>query len=222
MDVIDAMKTRKSIRGFKKDPVPKGLIHKILEAAVRAPSGLNTQPWEFVVATGEKLDKIREEITSLFSQGAFPTYEFLRKPFEGVYRKRQVELGIELYRLMGIAREDKEKRNQWTMHGLRFFEAPCQIVICTDKELQYPLDMIGIGAVCQSICLAALEYGLGTCIADQGIWYEQVWRKYADIPDSKRLVEGITLGYPDWDHQANKLVTAREQVDNITAWLGFE
>lgn len=44
MDVIEALKARKSIRGFKKDPVPKDVLRLILEAAVRAPSGLNTQP----------------------------------------------------------------------------------------------------------------------------------------------------------------------------------
>jgi nitroreductase len=222
VNVIDALKFRKSIRGFKKDQVPKQLIHKVLEAAVRAPSGLNTQPWEFIVASGKTLDNIREECTKLFNEGAIPTYTFLHKPFEGVYRQRQVELGLELYRLMGIAREDKEKRKQWTLHGLRFFEAPCQIIIYTDKELEHPLDMIGIGSVCQSICLAALEYGLGTCIADQGIWYEQVWRKYANMPESKRLVEGISIGYPNDNFPANKLISKREAVDTITTWLGFD
>jgi nitroreductase len=222
MDVIGALKARKRIRGFKPDPVPKEILKNILDAAVRAPSGLNTQPWEFVVAGGDVLNRIRGEITQLFNEGAFPTYEFLRKPFEGIYRQRQVELGMELYRLMGITREDKEKRKQWTLHGLRFFEAPCQIVIYTDRDLQFPLDMIGVGSLCQSICLAALEHGLGTCIADQGIWYEKVWRKHAGIPETKRLIEGIAIGYPDPDHPANKLVTSREAVDNLTTWLGFE
>jgi len=222
LDIIEALKSRRSIRGFKKDPVPKEIVHKILETAVRAPSGLNTQPWEFVVASGQVLNQIREECTNLFNEGAFPSYDMLRKPFEGVYRQRQVDLAKEIFKLMDITREDKEKRKQWMLHGLRFFEAPCQIVVCAEKGLQYPLDMMAIGAVCQSICLAALEYGLGTCIADQGIMYDQVWRKYANIPDSTRLIEGITIGYPDWDFPANKMVTPREPVDNITTWLGFE
>ena len=66
MDVIEAIKTRKSIRGFKKVPVSKETIHKILEAAIRAPSGMNTQPWEFVVAGGKVLELIREECDRLF------------------------------------------------------------------------------------------------------------------------------------------------------------
>ncbi len=181
MDVIKALNSRRSIRGFKKDPVPKDVIHKILEAAVRTPSGMNTQPWEFVVASGKVLDEIREECSKLFNEGSFPTNDMLRKPYEGIYRQRQVDLAMEIFKIIGISREDKEARKKWMLRGFRFFDSPCQIVICAEKEMQYHLDMLGIGAMCQSICLAALDFGLGTCIADQGIMYDQVWRKHAGI-----------------------------------------
>lgn len=221
MNVIEALNSRRSIRGFKKDPVPREIIHKILEAAVRTPSGMNTQPWEFVVAGGKVLDEIREECGRLFSERQIPTNDMLRKPFEGVYRQRQVDLAMEIFKIIGITREDKEARNKWMLRGFRFFESPCQIVICADKEMQYHLDMLGIGAMCQSICLAALEFGLGTVIADQGIMYDQVWRKHANIPESKRLIAGITIGYPDDSFAVNKMITPREPVDKITTWLGF-
>ena len=221
MNVIEALNSRRSIRGFKKDPVPREVIHKILEAAVRTPSGMNTQPWEFVVASGKVLDEIREECGRLFSERQIPTNDMLRKPFEGIYRQRQVDLAMEIFKIIGITREDKEARNKWMLRGFRFFESPCQIVICADKDMQYHLDMLGIGAMCQSICLAALEFGLGTVIADQGIMYDQVWRKHANIPESKRLIAGITIGYPDDSFAVNKMITPREPVDKITTWLGF-
>ena len=221
MDVIDAINNRRSIRGFKKDPVPREVIQKVLEAAVRTPSGMNTQPWEFVVAGGKVLDEIREECDRLFNEGAFPTNDMLRKPYEGIYRQRQVDLAMQIFKIIGISREDKEARRLWMLRGFRFFDAPCQIVICADKELQYHLDMLGLGALCQTICLAAMEYGLGTCIADQGIMYDQVWRKYTGIPESKRLVAGITIGYPDPGVPINAMVTPRESVDKITTWLGY-
>ncbi len=221
MDVIKALNSRRSIRGFKKDPVPKDVIHKILEAAVRTPSGMNTQPWEFVVASGKVLDEIREECSKLFNEGSFPTNDMLRKPYEGIYRQRQVDLAMEIFKIIGISREDKEARKKWMLRGFRFFDSPCQIVICAEKEMQYHLDMLGIGAICQSICLAALDFGLGTCIADQGIMYDQVWRKHAGIPETKRLIAGITIGYPDEGFAVNKMITPREPVDKITTWLGF-
>ena len=221
MDVIEALNSRRSIRGFKEDHVPRDVIHKILEAAIRTPSGMNTQPWEFVVASGKVLDEIREECGKLFNEGSFPTNDMLRKPYEGIYRQRQVDLAMEIFKIIGISREDKEARKKWMLRGFRFFDAPCQIVICADKEMQYHLDMLGIGGMCQSICLAALDFGLGTCIADQGIMYDQVWRKHANIPESKRLIAGITIGYPDEGFAVNKMVTPREPVDKITTWLGF-
>jgi nitroreductase len=141
------------------------------------------------------------------------------RPFEGAYRQRQVELAKELFKLMGIAREDKEARHKWMLRGFRFFEAPCEIVVCADKTMDRHIDMLGIGAVCQSICLAALEFGLGTCIANQGIMYDQAWRKLAGITDSKRLVAGITVGYPDPEFPANRLVSPREPVDSLITWL---
>jgi len=219
LDVIEAIRSRRSIRGFRKDPVPREAIQKILETAVRSPSGMNTQPWEFVVATGTVLDQIREENARLFNEGAIPTNDMTPRPFEGAYRQRQVELAKELFKLMGIAREDKEARHKWMLRGFRFFEAPCEIVVCADKTMDRHIDMLGIGAVCQSICLAALELGLGTCIADQGIMYDQAWRKLAGIPDSKRLVAGITVGYPDPEFPANRLVSPREPVDSLITWL---
>jgi nitroreductase len=221
LDVIEAIKLRSSIRGFKKDPVSKETINKILEAAIRAPSGMNTQPWEFIVAGGKALDEIRQECGKLFDEHAFPTNDMLRQPFDGVYKKRQVDLAIEIFKLMGIAREDKQARHVWMSRGFRFFDAPCEIVICAEKEMQYHLDMLGLGAILQTICLAAMEYGLATCIADQAIMYDQVWRKHANLPETKRLVAGISLGYPDPDFPANKLISAREPVANITKWLGY-
>ena len=220
MDVIEALKTRKSIRGYKKDPVSKETVCKILETAVRAPSAYNTQPWEFVVASGKMLDQIREECAGLFMSNALPSNnEGQRPPFEGVYRERQMAVGIELFKLMGIGREDKDARNKWVLRNIRMCEAPCEIVVCAKKEMLYHSDIMGLGAVCQSICLAALGYDLGTCIA--GIPYDQVWRKYANIPESKSVVVGIAMGYPDPEFAANKLASTRESVDAVTTWFGF-
>lgn len=221
MDIIEAIKTRKSIRGFKKDPVPREIIEKILEAAVRTPSGMNTQPWEFIVATGEVLDKIRNDIGELFDAGVPITSDMYRKPFEGIYRQRQIALAVELFRLMGIAREDKQARHNWMRHGFRFFEAPCEIAVCGDKSMGEHLDILGVGALTQTICLAAMGYGLGTCIADQGILYDQSWRKYGGVPDSKRIVAGITIGYPEPGFPANKIVSSRVPASEITTWLGW-
>ena len=78
-----------------------------------------------------------------------------------------------------------------------------------------------IGSLMQSICLAALKYGLGTCIAKQGVYYPDVLRKIAGIPESKRIVIAIAIGTPDWDFPANAVETDREPPEAITTWVGF-
>jgi nitroreductase len=52
--------------------------------------------------------------------------------------------------------------------------------------------------------------------------YPEVLRKYVHIPESKRIIVAIAIGYPDWDSPANKLETEREPIKNVTTWLGFD
>jgi nitroreductase len=222
MDVLEAIRARKSIRGYKPDPVPKETIKEILDVAIRSPSTLNTQPWEFTVITGEVLNNIKRANIEMLASGATPTPDFGFKPFEGVYRRRQVDLAIQIFGLMGIAREDKEKRAQWRERGYRFFDAPAAIIISVDKSLSEIRPQFDIGAIAQTICLAALNYGLGTCIQDQTLMFPEVVRRFTGIPDSKRIIIAIAIGYPDWDFPANKLQSEREPVENITTWQGFD
>ncbi len=223
MNTIDAMKARKSIRGFKPDPVDRITIQKILEAAVRAPSAMNTQPWEFYVITGDALDRMRKQIVEKLNAGApmQPDHHVTGWPPDSIYRDRQVRLAKQLFNLMDISREDKQKRAQWLERGFRFFDAPAAIIVVADKMLSESGPLFDIGAVVNNICLAALEFDLGTCIEDQGVLYPEVPREVAKIPDTKRLMIAVALGYPDPDFPANQVESDRVPVDEITTWIGF-
>jgi nitroreductase len=222
MDIVEAIRSRKSIRGFRPDPVPKEVLRDILDIATRAPSAMNTQPWEITVVAGEALDKIRDGNVEGLRSGAIPYPGLESRPYEGVYRQRQVDLAIQIFELMGIAREDRDKRAEWMQRGLRFFDAPVGIILSVDSSLDQRTALIDIGIITQTICLAALDYGLGTCVHDQGIMFPDVVRAVAGIPESKRLIMCISIGYPDWDFPANKLQSKREPVDGITAWHGLD
>lgn len=222
MELIEAIHSRKSIRGYRPDPVPMEIVAKVLDAAVRAPSGMNTQPWRFWVAAGAALEGIRKENERLFTAGTMPDAEMLHKPFTGVYRERQVDLAKRIFELMGIPREDRDRRTDWMKRGFRYFDAPVAIAVGCDGNMYEHVDLLGIGALCQTLCLAALEFGLGTCIADQGIMYGEVWRRLAGVPEGTRLAAGIAMGYPDPDFPANRLLTGREPHGRVTSWLGFD
>ena len=222
MDVIEAIRTRKSMRGFRPDPVPKEVLRDILDIARRAPSSMNTQPWEITVVSGQALDNIKRDNIQMLASRAIPDPDISRQPFEGVFRQRQVDLAVELFQLMGIAREDKERRAEWMQRGFRFFDAPAAIILSVDRSLHESWPRFDIGTISQTICLAALNYGLGTCIEDQGVMYPEIVRKYTGIPASKRIIVSIAIGYPDWDFPANKVESEREPVESITTWCGFD
>jgi len=223
MDVIEAVKKRKSIRGYKPDPVPRQVLEQILESASRAPSAMNTQPWEFTMLTGEVLKTVRRSNVELLNSGVPPNPEHVVTswPKESIYRQRQVDLAKQLFQFMDIPREDKEKRAKWLERGFRYFDAPVAIIVSTDRCLSESGPLLDIGAVIQTICLTALNFGLGTCIEDQGTMYPEVLRKYGQIPESKRIIAAVAIGYPDWDFPANKLESEREPIRNVTTWLGF-
>ncbi|MFA4911807.1 MAG: nitroreductase [Desulfobacteria bacterium] len=224
MDIVEAIKTRKSIRNFKPDPVPKETLREILEIASRAPSAMNTQPWEFIVLSGDVLENIRRGNVEKLNSGALPNPEHsvVGWPSDSVYRQRQVELAKQLFQLMDIQREDKKKRAEWMERGFRYFDAPAAIIALSDRSLSEAGPLMDVGAVMQNICLAALNYGLGTCIEDQGVMYPDVVRKFADISESKRIIIAIAIGYPNWDFPANRVESNREPLESITTWCGFE
>jgi nitroreductase len=224
MDIIQAIQIRKSIRDFKSDPIPKKILKEILAIATRAPSAENSQPWEFTIIAGDVLDAVkRKNIEKLNSKASsHPDLPVKGLPQYSVYRRRQIEIAKQLFLLMDISREDIEKRNRWMSLGFRYFNAPAAIIVSMDRSLSYPRPIFDIGAVTQNICLAAIHYGLGTCIANQGIAYPEVLHELAGIPESKRIVISIAVGYPNWDFPANAVVSQREPVENIIRWVGFE
>ena len=184
---------------------------------------MNTQPWEFAVLAGDVLEKVKQANIDMLNTSIDSSSGNLSggRPPDNVYRRRQVELAKMIFKLMEIPREDMEKRAQWVKRGFRFFDAPAAIIIMIDRSLSEPGPLLDIGAVMQTICLCAMNYGLGTCIESQGVDFPGVLRKHAKIPESKRMIISIAIGYPDPDFPANRLESTREPVENTTTWHGF-
>ena len=222
MDLIEAIIKRKSIRDFTDKAVPESVIRQILEISCRTPSSVNSQPWEFAVLSGDVLDRIRVDNVAKLSKGenSNPDLVLPAMPKDGVYRRRQVELAKQLFSLMNIPREDRDKRFDWIARGFKFFNAPVAILLLCDKSLPEVGALLDIGAIMQTICLTAMEFGLGTCIADQGIQYPEIIRRHTNIPETKRMLISIAMGYANWDFPANRLETTREPVENLTIWYG--
>jgi nitroreductase len=223
VELLEAVQKRKSIRDFKSAPVSRELLEKVLEMAVRAPSGVNRQPWEFMILSGEVLAKVKEKNLEMFQAG-HKGHQGAGPPVAGasVYRKRQVDLAIQLFQLMEIEREDREGKIRWMERGFYYFNAPAVILLLTDRSFLLERVLLDIGAVMQTICLTALEFDLGTCIEGQGVTYPEVLREYGGVSPDKQIVMAIAIGYPNWSFPANAIETPRESIDKITSWRGFE
>jgi nitroreductase len=221
MNVIDSIKTRRSIRKFLDKEIPRETLEKIIEMGCRAPSSVNSQPWEFTILTGDALAELKRRNLEKLAQSAPSEIELSTSawPKDSIFRERQVKIAKQLFRLMDIEREDEEKRAEWIKRGFRYFDAPQAIIISYDKALSEYGPLMDLGMVIQSICLLAVENGLGTCIAEQGVFYSSNVREIARISDQKRLAISIAIGYPDWDFPANAVISEREHPEKTISWI---
>ena len=220
----ELLRGRRSVRGYRPDPVPADVIREVLADAVLAPSSMNTQPWKFHVLTGDVLDRIREENTRLMLSGApIERDVVVSERYEGVHRERQVDIAKRLFAAMGIERDDREGRLDWTMRGFRQFDAPGSIVIAHDRSLEpiAPIAHFDLGAVVHALVLSAWSRGLGTVINSQGIMQGAVVRREAQIPDDHVIFTAVAMGYPDEEFAANHVRSARESVDDVARFVGF-
>ena len=227
MELLEAIKARKSIRAYKPDLVSRDVVTKLMEVSTRAPSGVNLQPWEFYVVMGKELEQIKAANVEQVHSGVAPHPEVpvssdgSKMPkLEGVYRDRQIKVAVQIYKAIGVAKGDTKAMKDWNDKMMRVYDAPAVIIIVVDKILDGTWPMLDVGSVTQTIALAAQEFGLGTCIMRAIVDYPEHIREILDIPDSKELIVGLSLGYPDWDHPSNQILTEREDLKKIVTFKG--
>ena len=215
---------RRSIRGFKPDPVPKDLIREVVQMASRAPSSMNTQPWYFHAVSGDALDSIRAGNTERNLAGVPASREIrMHGPYEGVHRERQKAIAGQLFDAMDIAWGDKERRRDWVLRGFRQFDAPVSIVVTFDATLEdNDIAIFDCGAVTNCLVNCAWSRGLGAVINGQGIMQSPVVREHAQIPDTEIIMSCVAMGFPRDDFAANDVVSTRRPVDEVVSFVGFD
>jgi len=226
VEIIKAIRVRRSIRTFKPNLVPRDIMEEILDICRWAPSGGNFQPWYFSVLEGEVLDKIKkrlEEKTETSSDGnEFPPHPELPRtspyPQAISHRGQSFREGIDssLYKPDDSEEDKATKSYEFRKKVQRFFDAPNAVIIYSEDT--NPSALIGIGIVCQTFCLAALAYGLGTCIMGQTTFWPEIYRDLLVTPKGKYIVTSIAIGYPDIEAPINNFIRSREPLDNLIEW----
>ena len=225
MEFDTLIHARRSTRGYTDEPVSRELMEEILGLAQRAPSSMNTQPWNFHVLTGAPLDLVRQGNTERMISGAAVDREIKMADhgYQGVHRERQVEIAVQLFEAMGIERHDKARRQDWVLRGFRQFDAPVSVVITLDAELaDDTIAHFDCGAATYGLVLAATSRGLGCVINGQGIMQSSVVREHGNIPEDEVIMTCVAMGWPNDEFEANHVVSRRAPTEAVASFVGFD
>lgn len=224
LSVADAIATRRSIRAFLADPVERATLEAILASACRAPSGSNIQPWKVYVLTGDAKDALSRSILAVFNdpdadrehQEEFAYYP---RTWTSPYLERRRALGIGLYTLLGITRDDKPGMHAQMGRNFEFFGAPVGIIFTTDRIMERG-SWLDYGMFIQNVMLMARSFGLDTCPQAAFNRYHRIIAEQLQLPENETVVCGMSLGYADWSQAENRLASERESLPNVVRFLG--
>lgn len=220
MDVREALKKRKSTRAFLDRAVSEEKVVAVLEAARHAPSGVNTQPWQVAVVSGETKITLQERIETAFRSGEKPGMDFQYYPlkWKEPYKTRRFDCGLQLYETLGIKRQDKERRLEQWIANYRSFDAPVALYFFMDPGLETG-SYLDYGMFMQSVMLAAVAEGLATCPQAALGEFPKIVKDTLGYPADSILLGGMALGYEDTEALVNSYRTPRLPVESFTRFF---
>ena len=219
MNTIECIRGRKSIRKFKPDPVPQELLRELIDIAKWSPSYKDSQPWEVAILSGAKKQALSEMLTGMLEREA-PTTPDLPTPtgWPPVQKARIKQLIEARQQLTGIDLNAPDNVRKSKLANFRFYGAPHAIYLLQETELT-EWSLFDLGLFAQSLMLAAHAKGLGTVPQAFATDYAREIKQFLSISEHKRLVLGISIGYPDWDSPVNQARTGRAPTEEFVTWM---
>ncbi len=221
--VDEAITSRHSMRAFLPTPIPREDLERLLAVAARAPSGSNTQPWKAYVLTGQRLNALSDKLVSAFLDPNQETtfkeeYRYYPDIWESPYIDRRRKVGLGLYKLLGLGKEDKEGMKLQHARNFKFFDAPVAMVFTVERTMNQG-SWLDFGCFLQNIMVAARGRGLDTCPQAALNRFHPILREHASIPDAEIVMCCLALGYADPSKIENTLVSEREPVAGFATFL---
>ena len=218
MNIEQALQQRHSARAFLPQTVSAQVVRDLLEKAAQAASGGNMQPWRVTALGGDALKELfaRTAQTEPVQRPGLSYPPSLWEP----YRSRRFENGEDLYRSIGIAREEKAARLKQMATNGQMFGAPVGIFIAVEERMGYA-QWVDLGIYLQSVMLLAEERGLATCA--QGFWrlYSDMLVEHLELPAGYQIAFGIALGHEDTAAPINQWRASRapsQEWLNLKGW----
>lgn len=215
------LRTRHSCRAYLPRPVPTATMAAVLETAQRTASWCNAQPWRLVITRGEETERFRKAYAdAAVSTPPHPDFAFPAE-YLGVHLERRRECGWQLYSSVGIGRGDREAARRQSLKNYELFGAPHVAIVTTEAHLGI-YGAVDCGAYVANFMTAATSLGLA-CIAQAALAsHPDVIRKHFGLPDTQRVVCGISFGYADTQNPVNSFRTHRADIADVVTWMGAE
>jgi nitroreductase len=212
------LQQRHSCRGFLARPVERATIERVLDVAQRTPSWCNAQPWQVHIASGAATERLRTTLAAYArAHEPGPDFAFPRE-YRGVYLARRRECGFQLYDAVGVARGDREASARQAMENYRLFGAQHVLIVTSDEALGI-YGVLDCGAWVNNFMLAASAAGVASIAQAALAAHPQPLREFFGIGEDRRIVCGISFGYEDVPHPANRFRTRRAGRDEVAAWI---
>ncbi len=212
MSLEDAIRERRSVRGFEDRPVDPQTLRSIFELAQRAPSNCNIQPWRVFVASDGACRHLRKRLVEAVTKGTPPNPDFSYPgKFEQPYRNHQVDCAVALYNEMGIERNDKAGRFRAMLRNFEFFDAPHIAFIGMNKSFGETV-ALDVGIYLQTLMLTMTAHGISSCAQGSMRSYPDIVREEFDVSDDIHILVGLSFGYEDSEAPANRTRIDRADV----------
>lgn len=221
-NIVEAiMVSRRTVRAFRSEPVPRANLELILQVARTAPSTFNTQPWRVHVLSGDAKRGLSEAILRAHVADTQPPFSPFPEPPVPECAARQHDFGRRYYSALGIERSDMAARGRQTSRNFAFFDAPVGLIFTIDAALTKH-SWLDCGLFIENVILAAHARGLGTCPQVSFVRYQSVIAQQLGLAPDEAVVCGMSLGYADEQAAVNQLAMPREPLEGFTSWLGFD
>ncbi|MDO9439076.1 nitroreductase [Hydrogenophaga sp.] len=209
---------RASCRAFRPEPVPQAVIEQILHMAQRTASWCNTQPWQLTITRGDGTERFRQALQAAVQISAVaPDFSWPRR-YEGVYDARRRASGSAYYQACGVAPGDRTASQAISLRNVAFFDAPHVVIVSTAANLG-AYAAIDCGAYVGQFMLAAHSLGVA-CVAQAALAARpHVVRDHFALPPDQHIVCGISFGYADTAHPANRFRTERAPLSQSVHWV---
>lgn len=215
MDILEVIRSRRSIRVFTQRTPSRKIIEQCLEAAAWAPNPSNQQPWEFIVITGERLKKISQIIAKRFPQRMKEI-----DPYQGIPEPCEKLKNETFGKIFSAAKETGVDTKELYQKNLFFHGAPVAVLFITYK-MKHHYYRYSTAAVLQNFLLAAHAKGLGTCWLSTASACEEEIKAHLKIPQEKEIIDGVALGYPAKNSPLNTYPRTRLPIKKVSRWIGF-